>query len=159
MSMRWLTAVIVALGLAACTPSEFAEPPEVVLVSMVPVDVSLMEQRLAVTLRIRNPNNVPMSVDGMRFAIDLNGHAFAKGTSDKAVVVPRLGEAEIEGAAHVGTTDLIRQVLGAPEANGLAYRISGALFLGGIAGRHVGFDQSGEFDFASALGGAAAKRN
>ncbi|MBI3444379.1 MAG: LEA type 2 family protein [Magnetospirillum sp.] len=159
MSMRWLNAVLVALGLAACTPSEFAEPPEVVLVSLVPVDVSLMEQRLAVTLRVRNPNNVAMSVDGMRFSIDLNGHAFAKGTSDKSVTVPRLGEAEIEGSAHVGTTDLLRQVLGAPESKGLTYRLSGSLFLGGVGGRSVGFDQSGEFDFASALGGGTAKRN
>ncbi len=158
MSTKWLTALVVFLGLAACTPSEFAEPPEVVLVSMVPMDVSLMEQRLAVTLRVRNPNNVPMSVDGLRFAIDVNGKGFAKGSSDKAVTVPRLGEADIEGTAHVSTTDLVRQVLGAPDAQGLAYRMSGTLFLAGMAGRSVGFEANGDFDFASALGGAG-KRN
>ncbi|WP_096704408.1 LEA type 2 family protein [Magnetospirillum sp. 15-1] len=157
MSTKWLTALVMFLGLAACTPSEFAEPPEVVLVSMVPVDVSLMEQRLAVTLRVRNPNNVPMSVDGLRFAIDVNGKGFAKGTSDKAVTVPRLGEADIEGTAHVSTTDLVRQVLGAPDAQGLAYRMSGTLFLAGMAGRSAGFETNGDFDFASALGGAAKK--
>ncbi|EME71800.1 secreted protein [Paramagnetospirillum caucaseum] len=158
MSTRWLTVLAVFLGLAACTPSEFAEPPEVVLVSMVPVDVSLMEQRLAVTLRVRNPNNAPMSVDGLRFAIDVNGKTFAKGTSDKAVTVPRLGEAELAGTAHVSTTDLMRQVLGTSTLSGLAYRMSGTLFLAGTGGRSVGFESDGDFDFASALGGAG-KRN
>lgn len=157
MSSKWLTMLVLALGLAACAPSEFAEPPEVVLVSLVPVDVSLMEQRLAVTLRVRNPNNVPMSIDGMRFAIDLNSKTFAKGTSDKAVTVPRLGEAEVEGTAHVSTTDLVRQVLGAPTASGLAYRMAGTLFLAGTGGRSAGFETNGDFDFASALGGATRK--
>jgi LEA14-like dessication related protein len=158
MSTKWLTTLVMLLGLAACTPSEFAEPPEVVLLSVVPVDVSLMEQRLAVTLRVRNPNNVPMSVDGMRFAIDINGKGFAKGSSDKALTVPRLGEAEVEGTAHVSTTDLVRQVLSAPSAQGLAYRMSGTVFLAGMTGRSAGFETNGDFDFASALGGAG-KRN
>lgn len=152
MSMKWLTALAVVLGLAACTPSEFAEPPEVVLLSMVPMDVSLMEQRFAVTLRVRNPNNIAMSVDGMRFAIDVNGKTFAKGTSDKAVTVPRLGETEVAGVAHVATTDLMRQMVGVPDAKGVEYRLSGALFL--AHGGRASFDQSGDFDFASALGGA-----
>ncbi len=156
MSMKWLTALAVVLGLAACTPSEFAEPPEVVLLSMVPMDVSLMEQRFAVTLRVRNPNNTAMSVDGMRFAIDVNGKTFAKGTSDKAVTVPRLGETEVAGVAHVATTDLVRQMVGVPDAQGVEYRLSGALFL--AHGGRASFDQSGDFDFASALGGAG-KRN
>lgn len=156
MSMKWLTALAVVLSLAACTPSEFAEPPEVVLLSMVPVDVSLMEQRLAVTLRVRNPNNTAMSIDGMRFAIDINGKTFAKGTSDKTVTVPRLGETEVAGVAHVSTTDLMRQMLGVPDAKGVEYRLSGSLFL--AHGGRAAFDQSGDFDFASALGGAG-KRN
>ncbi|ARJ65312.1 hypothetical protein WV31_06430 [Magnetospirillum sp. ME-1] len=157
MASKWLTALVVFLGLAACTPSEFAEPPEVVLLSMVPVDVSLMEQRLAVTLRVRNPNNTAMSIDGMRFAIDINGHSFAKGTSDKAVTVPRLGETEVAGVAHVSTTDLMRQMLGVPDSKGVEYRLSGSLFL--THGGRAAFDQSGDFDFASALGGAGAKRH
>jgi LEA14-like dessication related protein len=157
MASKWLTAFVVFLGLAACTPSEFAEPPEVVLLSMVPVDVSLMEQRLAVTLRVRNPNNAAMSIDGMRFAIDINGKTFAKGTSDKAVTVPRLGETEVAGVAHVATTDLMRQMLSVPDAKGVEYRLSGSLFLG--HGGRAAFDQSGDFDFASALGGGGGKRN
>jgi hypothetical protein len=80
-----------------------------------------------------------MSIDGMRFAIDINGKTFAKGTSDKAVTVPRLGEAELAGTAHVSTTDLMRQVLGTSTLSGLAYRMSGTLFLAGTGGR-IAFD-------------------
>lgn len=146
------------LGLAACTPTELPESPEVALLSLVPTEVSLSEQTLAVRLRVRNPNNAAMAVDGMRFAIEINGRGFAKGTSDQSLTVPRLGQADVAGTAHVSTTDLMRQVLGAPEAKGLEYRLSGTVFLSG--GGRTSFDQTGDFDFASALGGGqGGKRN
>ena len=135
MSTRWLTVLLVALvGLAGCAPMDYPVPPEVTLVDLRPLDVSLFEQRMAVELRIRNANDTAMEVTGLRFALDVNGHAFAKGTSDRSVVVPRLADA---------TTDLIRQVMDAPEASGLRYRITGTMFLSGH--RSLGFEQDGDF--------------
>jgi LEA14-like dessication related protein len=156
MSMKWLTALALLAGLAACAPADLPEPPEVALLSLVPTEVSLTEQTLAVRLRVRNPNNAAMAVDGMRFAIEINGHGFARGTSDQTVSVPRLGQADVAGTAHVSTTDLMRQMLGAPEAKGLEYRLSGTVFLAG--GGRTSFDRTGDFDFASALGGGGGGR-
>lgn len=144
MSTRWLTVLLVALvGLAGCAPMDYPVPPEVTLVDLRPLDVSLFEQRMAVELRIRNANDTAMEVTGLRFALDVNGHAFAKGTSDRSVVVPRLADATTEGVAAVATTDLIRQVMDAPEASGLRYRITGTMFLSGH--RSLGFEQDGDF--------------
>ncbi|OAN50863.1 hypothetical protein A6A04_17185 [Paramagnetospirillum marisnigri] len=149
MSIRRLTAAFLILLLAACTPSEFSEPPEVSLVDLRPLDVTLFEQRLAVGLRIRNPNDAAMSIDGMRFALEVNGRPFAKGMGDQTITVPRLSEAVTEGVAVVGTADLLRQLMGAPEAKGLDYHISGTLFLSGASRRSLPFDSQGSFDLFS----------
>lgn len=154
---KWGAVLAVIVGLAACAPADLPEPPEVVLLSLVPTDVSLMEQSLAVRLRVRNPNNAPMAVEGLRFALEINDKTFARGTSDQAVTVPRLGEAEVTGKAHVSTTDLMRQMMSVPEAKGVEYRLSGAVFLS--HGGRTSFDGSGDFDFAAALGGQGGKRH
>ncbi|RAU22714.1 hypothetical protein CU669_07335 [Paramagnetospirillum kuznetsovii] len=135
--------------LAACAPTEFTEPPEVILVDLRPMDVSLFEQRLAVGLRIRNLNDTPMEINGLRFALGLNGKPFAKGTSDHSLTVPRLSDAETEGVASVATADILRQIMGAPDAKGLTYRVSGVLFLSGATRRSIAFDSQGDFDLLS----------
>jgi LEA14-like dessication related protein len=144
----WLTGLALAASLAACTPSQFSVSPDVTLVDMQPLDMSLFEQRMAVTLRIRNPNNAALPVDGMRFSLEVNGMPFATGLSNRAVTVPRLAEATIEAEASVATTNLIRQVVDAPGNDRLSYRVAGTLFLAGNVLGSVPFDQHGEFDFS-----------
>jgi LEA14-like dessication related protein len=151
MSIRWLLTAIAAMGLAACASPDYPEPPEVVLLSLVPTDVSLMEQKVAVSLRVRNPNNAAMKVEGLRYTIDIAGKTFAKGTSDAEATVPRLGEVEVDGVGRIATADLIRQVVGTTTATGLSYRLWGTLFLS--SGGKLSFDNSGQFDFIPVLGG------
>lgn len=151
MSIRRLTIAIAALGLSACASPDYPEPPEVVLLSLAPTDVSLMEQKIAVGLRVRNSNNVAMKVEGLRYTIDIAGKTFAKGTSDSEVTVPRLGEAEVEGVGRISTADLIRQVVSTSTATGMSYRMWGTLFLS--SGARLSFDNGGQFDFIPVLGG------
>jgi LEA14-like dessication related protein len=143
MSIGRLT-VLILLLLGACAPLQFPEPPEVTLVGLEPLDAGLFEQRMSVTLRIENRNPTAMPVDGLRFALELNGKPFAKGLSNQSVTVPRLGDATIAGVATLHTTDLIRQAMGIPNATGLQYRVSGTLFVPGTMG--LDFDQTGDFD-------------
>lgn len=157
MSKMWLVAAALVLGLSACADTHYAEPPEVALVSLVPTDMSLMEQGMAVRLKLSNPNNAPMPLDGLRFTIEVNDRTFAKGMSDQRVTVPRLGEVEVTGKARVSTMDLMRQLAAAPEAKGLKYTVSGTVFMAGQGDRSMDFEQSGDFDFAQALGGDAVK--
>jgi LEA14-like dessication related protein len=159
MATKWCAALAVVLGLSACADSHYADPPEVALVSLVPTDMSLMEQGLAVRLKLYNPNNAPMPLDGLRFTVEVNGRTFAKGMSDQRVTVPRLGEVEVTGKARVSTTDLVRQLAAAPEAKGLKYTLSGTVFMAGQGDRNMDFEQSGDFDFAQALGGGGPKGN
>lgn len=153
--MDWLKsglALAVISALTACAPFGLSEPPEVSLVDLRPSEMALFEQRMAVMLRIRNPNDNALAVDGYRFAIELNGKPFARGISDQSVIVPRLSEATIEAAATVSTLDLVRQIIGVPERENLAYRISGTLFVSGGLMRNVPFENSGEVDFKAARG-------
>ncbi|MGE5503204.1 MAG: LEA type 2 family protein [Actinomycetota bacterium] len=145
---RWFMALL-ALVLTSCAGA-ITEPPEVSLVDLRPVEVNLFEQRMAVVLRIRNPNDGAISVDGYRFAVELNGKPFAKGMSSDNFTVPRLGEATSEASATVSTADLVRQAVGAPKSEKLAYRVHGTLFVPGWTNRNVPFDQTGEIDFGAA---------
>jgi LEA14-like dessication related protein len=151
MSIRWLTVAVAALFMSACASPDYPEPPEVVLLSLVPTDISLMEQKIAVGLRVRNPNNAAMKVEGLRFTIDIAGKTFAKGTSDAEITVPRLGEAEVDGAGRIATADLIRQVVSTTTATGMSYRLWGTLFLS--SGAKLSFDHNGQFDFIPVMGG------
>lgn len=57
-----------------------------------PLDSSPFEQRLRVSLRIRNPNDYELQVTGVDVRLEFNGKRLARGLSNKEFTVPRLGE-------------------------------------------------------------------
>ena len=69
------------------------QKPEVTVANIRLLDGNLFEQRFVLTLRITNPNRVEIPIEGLSFDLDLNEQPFAKGVSNRALVVPRLGEA------------------------------------------------------------------
>jgi LEA14-like dessication related protein len=146
--MRRLAALLLIAALGACAGGTIDQPPEVSLVNIRPLSAGLFEQRMAVTLRITNPNDADLPVDGYRFAVEVNGQPFAKGTSRESLTVPRLGDATTEAEATIATSDLMRQVLRVPAAGGLAYTLTGTVFLDTATGqRSFPFTQGGSFDF------------
>jgi LEA14-like dessication related protein len=63
-----------ALSAAGCAPGgQATEPPEVVLFDIVPQRLTLFEEQLRVDVQIRNFNNAPLAVTGLKFNLDLNG--------------------------------------------------------------------------------------
>ncbi len=154
MNRRNALIALAALGLSACAslPGSLT-PPEVTVADLRLLEGGLLEQRYGMTLRVLNPNEVDIPVEGLSFAIELNGKPFAKGVSNQSVTLPRLGEAMIDVDAVSSLSGLLRQ-LGAMvkgrEAR-LDYRVHGRLVTGGFGGS-VPFDQSGEIDFEDLTG-------
>ncbi|KPK61493.1 MAG: hypothetical protein AMJ59_00220 [Gammaproteobacteria bacterium SG8_31] len=65
--------VAVATGLlAACVGLRNLEAPDVVVTAIRPVDATLLEQRFEVDLRIYNPNNRDLPIDGVDFELAIN---------------------------------------------------------------------------------------
>lgn len=140
-------------ALAGCATHVGGEPPSVTVADLQLVEATLFEQKFALKLRVLNPNDWDIPIDGLSFTLELNGKDFARGVSNKPVVVPRFGEAVIDATAVVGIGGVLRQLNDLME-NGTAsarYRLHGRLHGGGIGG--IPFESSGELKLPEPAGG------
>lgn len=118
------------------------EAPEVFLVGIRPLPSENLEQRFEVDLRVLNPNDVDLVVDGVDFSLDVNGTRFSRGVASDVVTLPRFGEAILTLTATTTVFDLFRQVLRAPEAGEFEYDLHGRIFLADSP-RWLSFERSG----------------
>ena len=138
---------MLALSAAGCAPGgQATEPPEVVLVDIVPQRLTLFEQQLRVDVRIRNPTNAPLAVTGLKFNLDLNGIRLLQGLSNQSIEVPRLGEAVVSSRASTTTLSLIRQAVSLNPDKPFEYKMEGTVFLEGIFQPRVTFKSEGKID-------------
>ncbi len=128
--------LLLAISMAAGCGGRGApiELPEVYIINVQPAEgeSGLFEQRLKVDLRIRNPNNQDLNIDGLDFFLDVNGNRLARGLSNEAVTVPRLGEATMSVTASTTLMDIVRQVTRLGQHQDLVYAVKGKLHLGKV---------------------------
>lgn len=107
------------------------ESPEVLLVNITPLDATMFEQRLQVDLRVRNPNDFDLEVTGLDFTLHLNDQRLARGLTNKASTIPRLGDSVISVETTTSTLDVIRQLLQLSQRQEVAYQVDGFLYVQG----------------------------
>lgn len=141
-----VTLLLAGAGCATIAPLEAPEVQVTRLELLEPMPGSL-EQRFAVGLRVINPNNRGITVDGLDFELDLNDRRLARGVSNQRFELPRLGEAESTVVVTTSVLDILRQALefGQRRDAPLDYRLRGRLHLGS------GFVRSIPFDYRGAL--------
>jgi LEA14-like dessication related protein len=106
-----------------------------------------LELRLAVKVRIQNPNDLALEYSGAALTLDLNGRRLATGVSDSIGTVPRYGETVLTIPVTISAFDMARQVLGlagAERNDAVAYRVRGKLE-GGLFGTRR-FTSEGTFE-------------
>ena len=135
--------LVLAAGCSALGPRGRVIAPDVRIADLELLETGLFEQRYRVTLRVSNPNDFELPLDGVRFALALNDKPFARGATSHGVSVPRLGDATLVVEASTSTFDIIRQVLNAQNREALTYALDGTVFLEGGARREVPFVQQG----------------
>ena len=84
---------------------------------------------MLVELRIINPNNVDLPLDGLAFELEVNDNLLAEGYSNEAVTVPRLGEARIPVRASTSLLDLVQQFVTLSQSDHLSYRLKGRAYV------------------------------
>ena len=129
-----------AILLSACAqPSVTDSPPRVNLVDLRPLEMTLFEQRYRVKLRIQNPNDAPLEVRGMDYAIDINKEKFAEGVSDEQFSVPPYGERVVEVTLTSSLMRLIAQFRRLEQRGNLVldYRLAGRLRVAGLPGSYA----------------------
>lgn len=150
---RWRLAPLpVLLLLGACAGlSRYPETPRVSLVSIQPREMTVLEQRYGLQLRILNPNETAIPVAGLDYSLEINGREFAYGVSRQAVTIPPFGEALLDVDVISNLLNVLQQVqeLGKQPRDTLSYRLSGKLSLSNSRVK-LPFDYHGELTYSPA---------
>ena len=139
--------VLVFLG-ACATLSPYKESPRVSLVSIQPQKMGVLEQRFGLQLRILNPNDTAIPVEGLSYVVEINNREFAYGASRQAVDIPAFGEALLDVEVVSNLLNVVQQLqaLNAETGSSLRYRLSGKIGLSNSVAS-LPFDYSGVLEY------------
>lgn len=140
--------MVLAVLLAGCASLFWmGEKPRVDIVNITPKEMRLLEQTFLMELRIQNPTDTDLEVNGLSFDLEINGQPFARGVSNESVRIERLSTKVVQVEAYTGLTSILRQLSEARKgsyASGFTYRLKGSVHTGAPAFR-IPFDEQGEF--------------
>jgi LEA14-like dessication related protein len=146
-----------ALVFAGCAQLPMSDPVKVSLVGIEQLLGQGLELRMAVKLRVQNPNEASVDYNGVALDVELRGLSFASGVSDIQGTIPRYGEAVLVVPVSVSAISVLRQALSF--ANGdrsnVGYAISGKI--GGSLLRGERFKSTGQIDLPTSLLGPPAR--
>lgn len=151
-ALRQLTVLLLTLILAGCAAFTARDPLNVQVAGIQPLPGEGLELRMAVKLRVQNPNDMALDYNGIALDLDVNGRRLASGVSDASGSVPRFGETVISVPVTVSAFSAARQALGLAEHIGLQdvpYTLRGKL-AGGLLGTQR-FVEKGTLDLTGAL--------
>jgi len=137
--------------LAGCALLGQPEPVRVNVVGIEALPGESMELRMAVKLRVQNPNDAALDFDGISIELEVRGSTFATGVSDERRSVPRFGEIVISVPVSVSALAVVRQAIGlaTSERPIVDYTLHGRLVgtrFGGLR-----FESKGEIDLPKEL--------
>ncbi|MDJ0785309.1 MAG: LEA type 2 family protein [Myxococcota bacterium] len=118
------------------------EAPEVFLIGLAPLPGGALEQRFLVQLRVLNPNDTALEIDGVDFTLDVNGARLTRGVSSERLTIPRLGEGVVQVTATTTLFDIFRQLLIVSDRTDLDYELRGRILRPGVRGS-LRFERSG----------------
>lgn len=106
--MAKIVLALLLATLAACTTLQ-TKPvkPTVQLVSIIPLNISLTEQKLRFELKITNPNNFALPVEAVNFIARFNDADIASGKSTQIKTIPANGEGTLTLDVTAGIDRLI----------------------------------------------------
>jgi Late embryogenesis abundant protein len=153
--LLWLSCVVL---LAGCAGLPGNDPLRVTLAGMESLPGQGMEVRMAVKLRVQNPNDAPVTFDGVALTLELRGISFASGVSDARGSVPRFGETVLVVPVTVSALAVARQVMSLATGDNpsLEFIARGKLSDGSFGGAR--FESKGAFDLPTGFPGTAAPR-
>jgi LEA14-like dessication related protein len=152
-----LLPLMLSVGCASLPGSGF-DSPQVELLSLRPITGLGMEARFAVSLRIVNPNAVPIAIEGLAYEVDLRGSRVLSGVSNRPLTVEPFSEAvtELEVAAGMlGSIGLLRDLIVDPPSGEIPYRLRTKLALGSGLKRSLRVTHEGTISFGSPRGRGA----
>jgi Late embryogenesis abundant protein len=137
--------------LAGCAGLGGRDPLNVALAGVDSLPGEGLEVRMAVKLRVQNPNDEPVDYNGVALTLELRGLDFASGVSDAQGTVPRFGEAVLVVPVTVSAYAMAKQALSfaTGDRSKVNWVARGKLSGSGFGG--VRFESKGEFDLPAGL--------
>jgi LEA14-like dessication related protein len=137
-----LVLCLLMLCAAGCAP-KFERP--VLTVSSVELQKgNLFQQSFLVKFQVQNPNDRELPVQGLHAELDVGGQRIASGVSNRAFVVPPLGQSEFDMTITANMAAALLQ-LANQHADTIDYDLSGSANLDLPFLREVPFHQTGSF--------------
>ncbi|WP_296257482.1 MULTISPECIES: LEA type 2 family protein [unclassified Pseudomonas] len=152
--IRYLLACLFILALSACALLPNRDPLNINVVGIEPLPGQDLEIRLAVKLRLQNPNDTDIPYDGVALNLDVNGKLLASGVSDQKGTINRFSEGVLMVPVTVSAFAALRQAVGLTEAqslDNLPYELHGKL-AGGLFGT-MRFSDSGTLSLPQPVSG------
>jgi LEA14-like dessication related protein len=123
------------------------ESPRVNIANVTLKEAKLFEQVFDLELRVQNPNESALSINGLAFELEINDRQFATGVSNENATVDGFSSRVFHVQAVTSSWGILQQIAqlqrtGTPLVK---YRIKGAVYSGSPSVK-LGFDDSGEFE-------------
>lgn len=152
-TLRTLTAALVLITLSACALLPNRDPLNINVVGIEPLPGQGLEMRMAVKLRLQNPNETAVDYNGVALELDVNSRLLASGVSDQQGSIGRFSEAVLVVPVSVSAFAAIRQAVGLTQTqrlDNLPYTLRGKL-AGGVFGT-MRFEDSGTLSLPQSYG-------
>ena len=134
--------MLAASGCAVLT----ATPPTVDVMAVQLTGIGPLEQRLAVTLCVTNPNRTELAFSRVTTALDVAGSPLAEGVSDVAVRLPPLSSTAVPFTVVTTVRNLGPQLGAIFRSGQVAYRLHGTVSLQGGLALTLPYSRSGRLD-------------
>jgi LEA14-like dessication related protein len=153
--LLFVVAALAAAGSPGCAGLPGQEPVRVTLVDVAKLPGEAMELRLALRLRVQNPNDKALEFHGVSVALEVRGADFAAGVSDESGTVPAFGERVLTVPVSIGALAVVRQVIGwvTDDAPEIDYEMRGRLGGGALGGQT--FRSQGRLQLPRSVGAGA----
>lgn len=145
--LRLLLVVLLACTVNACALLQARDPLNISVIGIEPLPGQELELRMAVKIRVQNPNETPVDFNGIALNLEVNDQPLAAGVSDQRGHIGRYDETVIVVPVSVTAFAFLRQAYGLSQVQslqGLPYVLRGKL-AGGPLGT-VRFTDKGKLD-------------
>lgn len=139
--------VLLACGLNACALLQPRDPLSISVIGIAPLPAQELEMRMAVKIRVQNPNETVIDYSGLALNLEVNGQPLASGVSDQHGRIGRYDEQVLVVPVSITAFAMLRQAYGLSRLQslqGMPYVLRGKL-AGGALGT-LRFTDSGTFD-------------
>lgn len=151
MHARVCLILLLTLGLSACALFQARDPLNISVIGIDPLPGQDLELRMAVKIRVQNPNETPVDFNGIALNLEVNDQPLAAGVSDQRGHIGRYDEAMIVVPVSITAFAFLRQAYGLSRVEslqGLPYVLRGKLASGPLG--TVRFTDKGKLDLPAA---------